>query len=81
MSKCWQNFPNNYFFRFFSVLPSGEVIVQSELDRESRDIHYLTFTAIDGGGKVTSTTGEITVTDINDNSPTFVCQRSLEIAF
>merc|ERR1719376_1268365 len=57
---------------FFEVLPTGEVLVKSELDRETRDLHYLTFTATDGGGKVTSTTGEITVTDTNDNSPTWI---------
>merc|ERR1719376_704332 len=57
---------------FFEVLPTGEVLVKSELDRETRDLHYLTFTATDGGGKATSTTGEITVTDINDNSPTWI---------
>merc|ERR1719376_1989225 len=57
---------------FFQVLSTGEVLVKSELDRETRDLHYLTFTATDGGGKVTSTTGEITVTDINDISPTWI---------
>ncbi|XP_074924357.1 cadherin-related family member 2 [Chelonoidis abingdonii] len=50
---------------------SGEVLVRngSLLDRETRSVYYVTLQAVDGGNMTGSTYLEITLLDVNDNTP------------
>lgn len=56
----------------FEVDPdTGEVIVKNGmlLDREKQAVYYLTLQATDGGGQSGTTTLQITLLDVNDNTP------------
>lgn len=56
----------------FEVDPnSGDVIVKNgtPLDREKQAVYYLTLQAMDGGNQSGTTTLQITLLDINDNTP------------
>ncbi|XP_063058934.1 protocadherin gamma-A12-like [Engraulis encrasicolus] len=50
-----------------------EMVLKNTLDREKKEHHYLTLTAVDGGSPQRSGTVKIhiTVLDINDNAPVF----------
>lgn len=50
---------------------SGKVTVRNreQLDREKQAVYYLTLQATDGGNLSSSTTLQIHVLDVNDNSP------------
>ncbi|XP_063058924.1 protocadherin gamma-A12-like isoform X10 [Engraulis encrasicolus] len=50
-----------------------EMVLKTPLDRENKEHHYLTLTAVDGGNPQRSGTVKIhiTVLDINDNAPVF----------
>ena len=49
---------------------TGEIIVLTELDRERQNTHELIINALDGQHTATATV-VITVTDVNDHTPTF----------
>ena len=54
----------------FAVTDDGEVkVANDDLDAEKIPTYYVTFTATDSGGRVTSVVGTITLLDINDNPP------------
>ena len=54
----------------FSILPeSGALIVKTSLDREDTIFYTVLVECVDVGGLSDTTTLQITVTDINDNSP------------
>lgn len=58
----------------FAVDPkSGKIATTRVLDREGRDIYYLTTTATDDGNRVLSSTATVTilVQDVNDCAPVF----------
>ena len=50
---------------------SGVVFIASNLDRESVDLYSLTITATDAAGWMATTTLNISVLDVNDNTPHF----------
>ncbi|KAM9795044.1 cadherin-related family member 2 [Neosynchiropus ocellatus] len=59
---------------YFDVTPSSGVVYvknQNLLDREVRSLYSATLQARDTGGKLGTTTLDITLTDINDQSPVF----------
>ena len=49
----------------------GNVRLRKSLDYEQTKDYIFTIAARDGGGKETTTTVEIFVTDVNDNAPVF----------
>nr|XP_020655057.1 protocadherin gamma-B6-like [Pogona vitticeps] len=51
----------------------AELILQKQLDREKKDMHYMVLTAVDGGipRKMGTAHIRVKVTDINDNAPVF----------
>lgn len=53
-----------------------EIVINQEVDRETRDFYQLLITAVDGGypQKSGSLTVNITVADVNDNKPRFLQQ-------
>lgn len=57
----------------FGILSTGEVRVALALDREALDNYKLVIDVVDGGlpGLTFTATLTITVTDVNDNTPTF----------
>ncbi|XP_053734941.1 cadherin-related family member 2 [Synchiropus splendidus] len=60
--------------RYFDVMPSSGVVYvknQTLLDREVRSLYSATLQARDTDGKLGTTTLDITLTDINDQSPVF----------
>ena len=50
---------------------NGRITTSGIVDRELQSVYHLTVTA-SGGGKYASTNVEVTVTDINDNVPSFI---------
>ena len=50
---------------------TGLISVSGDIDREMLDAYTLGVMATDGGGRSAQSTVEISVTDINDNSPVF----------
>ncbi|XP_044138100.1 protocadherin gamma-B2-like [Bufo gargarizans] len=68
---------NQYFTLSEDRNPDGsiflELILESSLDRESKSLHELILTAMDGGKPMRSGTAliRIIVTDVNDNFPIF----------
>ena len=50
---------------------TGLISVNGDIDRETLDAYTLGVMATDGGGRSAQSTVEISVTDINDNSPVF----------
>jgi len=66
----------------FKIDSSGQVFLQSALDREVTSSYTLYIRAIHTGGSVpmaTDVEGIVTVTDINDNSPTFAFEGSSKV--
>ncbi|XP_051834554.1 protocadherin beta-16-like [Antechinus flavipes] len=69
--------PNGYLFLRTVTLSDGrkypELVLEKALDREKQPELTLTITAMDGGSPVRSGTAQvqITVVDINDNTPVF----------
>ena len=59
-------------FRFALDSSSGEVKINSHIDREIRNSYFLTIVAEDGGGHKNRTQLSINVTDVNDSPPTFL---------
>ncbi|KAH9505207.1 hypothetical protein Btru_058950, partial [Bulinus truncatus] len=53
-------------------LDSGTVYTQSVLDRETKDTYYITIAAEDGGQRKVTAQLSIKVTDVNDETPSFV---------
>ena len=49
-----------------------------EFDRERISAFYITVTATDNGGRSNSTSVKVTLTDVNDNNPTFLLQEYLQ---
>ena len=54
---------------------TGVISTNALLDRETRDIYSFTLTAMDSGGRSSLATINVTVSDVNDNSP--VCAESV----
>ncbi|XP_012936384.1 cadherin-23 [Aplysia californica] len=50
---------------------TGQITVAGGLDREKRDVYYLTVIAVDGGDRSTSAQLQVKVTDQNDEAPVF----------
>lgn len=57
---------------FFSFSNSGHITTAKALDREMKPLHKFTVEAIDMGGKTSSASVLIYVTDINDNYPEII---------
>ena len=57
---------------------TGVISTNALLDRESQDVYSFTITATDSGGRNTLATVNITVSDVNDNSP--VCGEAVYAA-
>ncbi|XP_039273124.2 cadherin-related family member 2-like [Styela clava] len=55
----------------FAITEDGTVQVTADTNREQRSEYYLTVRAVDKGGLANTTQLTITITDINDNAPTF----------
>lgn len=72
LSFYWLNLVTPSRDDLFEVDPnSGDVIVKNgmPLDREKQAVYYLTLQAMDGGNQSGTTTLQITLLDINDNTP------------
>jgi len=54
---------------------TGVISTNALLDRESQDFYSFTVTATDSGGRYSLATVNVTVSDVNDNSP--VCGESV----
>ena len=54
---------------------TGVISTNALLDRETQDLYSFTLTATDSGGRYSLTTVNLTVSDVNDNSP--VCAESV----
>ncbi|KAL0974338.1 hypothetical protein UPYG_G00219060 [Umbra pygmaea] len=64
--------PEN-MLKYFSVdANTGTVFVNSDLDREIRDLYFVTLQARDSDNNPDTTLLEIQLTDINDNKPEFI---------
>ena len=50
---------------------TGSITVNSDIDREMSDAYTVGVMATDGGGRSAQSTVQISITDINDNSPVF----------
>ena len=50
---------------------TGSITVNSDIDREMSDAYTVGVMATDGGGRSVQSTVQISITDINDNSPVF----------
>ena len=48
---------------------TGVISTNALLDRESQDVYSFTITATDSGGRNSLATVNVTVNDVNDNSP------------
>eukprot|EP00079_Xenopus_tropicalis_P022740 XP_012814681.1 PREDICTED: protocadherin gamma subfamily A, 11 isoform X7 [Xenopus tropicalis] len=69
--------PNPYFSLSLKTRKDGKpipaLLIDKALDREEKEYHKLTITALDGGNPPRSGTSQITITvlDSNDNAPVF----------
>jgi len=56
---------------------TGDLLIQQALDRELKDVHRLTVTAVDAGqpSLTALTTVVVHVLDDNDHSPQFLVRR------
>lgn len=54
---------------------TGVISTNALLDRESQDVYSFTITATDSGGRNSLATVNVTVSDVNDNSP--VCGEAV----
>lgn len=60
------------------MLPTGEIVVKEQLDRERMDHYDMFITIFDEGSPVSLSSivrVVIKLLDVNDNAPTFICER------
>ena len=63
----------------FLILPAtGAVVVRNQLDRETTDFYTILVECVDTGGLSDTATLQITLTDINDNSPIIQAMYSFD---